>query len=146
MNGGVRKGLDVPSVTVIGCVQADVVMSPVTDLPSPGGTLLTEQMTVRLGGAGANAGSGAADDVFDLTLSGPAALADTPPDAPPVPLAWTPLTGAELFSRAFDLVHAALPATEADAPAMLADLVQPQAFAASINPVQPDAASYLIPA
>ena len=33
-------------------------------------------------GAGANAGSGAADDVFDLTLSGPAALADTPPDAP----------------------------------------------------------------
>ena len=30
-------------------------MSPVTDLPAPGGTLLTEQMTVRVGGAGANA-------------------------------------------------------------------------------------------
>ena len=44
-----------PTVTVIGCVQADVVMSPVTDLPSPGGTLLTEQMTIRVGGAGANA-------------------------------------------------------------------------------------------
>jgi sugar/nucleoside kinase (ribokinase family) len=46
---------DVPTVTVIGCVQADVVMSPVTDLPSPGGALLTEQMTIRVGGAGANA-------------------------------------------------------------------------------------------
>jgi argininosuccinate lyase len=42
-------------VTIIGCVQADVVMSPVTDLPTPGGTLLTEQMTIRVGGAGANA-------------------------------------------------------------------------------------------
>src|ERR1700740_2942366 len=30
-------------------------MNPVTDLPSPGGTLLTEQMTIRVGGAGANA-------------------------------------------------------------------------------------------
>ena len=44
-----------PTITVIGCVQADVVMSPVSDLPSPGGTLLTERMTVRVGGAGANA-------------------------------------------------------------------------------------------
>jgi sugar/nucleoside kinase (ribokinase family) len=42
-------------VTIIGCVQVDVVMGPVTDLPSPGGTLLTEQMTIRVGGAGANA-------------------------------------------------------------------------------------------
>jgi sugar/nucleoside kinase (ribokinase family) len=42
------------AVTIIGCVQADVVMSPVSDLPSPGGTLLTDQMTVRIGGAGAN--------------------------------------------------------------------------------------------
>jgi len=47
--------LRAPGITVIGCVQADVVMSPVTDLPTPGGTLLTEQMTVRVGGAGANA-------------------------------------------------------------------------------------------
>jgi sugar/nucleoside kinase (ribokinase family) len=30
-------------------------MSPVTDLPPAGGTLLTEQMTIRVGGAGANA-------------------------------------------------------------------------------------------
>ena len=43
------------SVTVIGCVQSDVVMSPVSDLPPAGGTLLTEQMTIRVGGAGANA-------------------------------------------------------------------------------------------
>ena len=41
------------SVTVIGCVQADVLTSPVTDLPSPGGTLLTDRVSVRVGGAGA---------------------------------------------------------------------------------------------
>ena len=54
-DGHVRKGASAPSVTVIGCVQADVLMSPVTNLPSPGGTLLTDQMTLRVGGAGANA-------------------------------------------------------------------------------------------
>jgi sugar/nucleoside kinase (ribokinase family) len=42
-------------VTVIGCVQADVLMSPVTELPLPGGTQLTDQMSIRVGGAGANA-------------------------------------------------------------------------------------------
>jgi sugar/nucleoside kinase (ribokinase family) len=42
-------------VTVIGCVQADVVMSPVTELPPAGATALTEQMSIRVGGAGANA-------------------------------------------------------------------------------------------
>ena len=47
--------MNAPTITVIGCVQVDVVMSPVSDLPPPGGTLLTEQMTVRVGGAGANA-------------------------------------------------------------------------------------------
>jgi sugar/nucleoside kinase (ribokinase family) len=46
---------DVATLTVIGCVQADLVMSPVTDLPLPGGTLLTDRMTLRVGGAGANA-------------------------------------------------------------------------------------------
>jgi sugar/nucleoside kinase (ribokinase family) len=45
----------VGSVTVIGCVQADVLMSPVSELPPPGGTLLTDQMSMRVGGAGANA-------------------------------------------------------------------------------------------
>ncbi len=55
MDGDLHKALDTISVTVIGGVQADVVMSPVTDLPPPGGTLLTEHTTVRVGGAGANA-------------------------------------------------------------------------------------------
>jgi sugar/nucleoside kinase (ribokinase family) len=45
----------VSTVTVIGCVQADLLMSPVTELPPSGGTLLTEQMSLRVGGAGANA-------------------------------------------------------------------------------------------
>jgi sugar/nucleoside kinase (ribokinase family) len=44
-----------PDVTVIGGVQADVVISPVTELPPPGATRLTEQMSIRVGGAGANA-------------------------------------------------------------------------------------------
>jgi sugar/nucleoside kinase (ribokinase family) len=44
-----------PGVTVIGGVQADVVISPVTELPPPGATRLTEQMSIRVGGAGANA-------------------------------------------------------------------------------------------
>lgn len=43
------------TLTVIGCVQADVLMSPVSNLPAPGGTLLTDQTTLRVGGAGANA-------------------------------------------------------------------------------------------
>jgi sugar/nucleoside kinase (ribokinase family) len=65
-----RKGLDVPTVTVIGCVQADVVMSPVTDLPSPGGTLLTDQMTVRVGGAGANAALASVEAGLEARLIG----------------------------------------------------------------------------
>ncbi|MFL5861942.1 MAG: carbohydrate kinase family protein [Solirubrobacteraceae bacterium] len=70
MDEGVRQGLYVPTVTVIGCVQADVVMSPVTDLPSPGGTLLTEQMTVRLGGAGANAALASVEAGMEVRLIG----------------------------------------------------------------------------
>ncbi|MGH2894981.1 MAG: carbohydrate kinase family protein [Solirubrobacteraceae bacterium] len=42
-------------VTVIGGVQADVVVRPVTELPPPGATRLTEEMSIRVGGAGANA-------------------------------------------------------------------------------------------
>jgi sugar/nucleoside kinase (ribokinase family) len=59
-----------PSLTVIGCVQADVVMSPVTDLPSPGGTLLAEQMTVRVGGAGANAALASVETGIETRLIG----------------------------------------------------------------------------
>jgi sugar/nucleoside kinase (ribokinase family) len=58
------------TVTVIGCVQADVVMSPVSDLPAPGGTLLTEQMTVRVGGAGANAALASVEAGLEARLIG----------------------------------------------------------------------------
>lgn len=59
-----------PTVTVIGCVQADVVMSPVTDLPGPGGTLLADQMTVRVGGAGANAALASVEAGMEARLIG----------------------------------------------------------------------------
>ena len=65
-----RKRLRAPTVTVIGCVQADVVMSPVTDLPAPGGTLLAEQMTVRVGGAGANAALASVEAGMEARLIG----------------------------------------------------------------------------
>jgi sugar/nucleoside kinase (ribokinase family) len=58
------------SVTVIGCVQADVVTSPVTELPPAGGTLLTEQMSIRVGGAGANAALAFAEAGMTVRLMG----------------------------------------------------------------------------
>lgn len=45
-------------------------MSPVSDLPSPGGTLLTDQMTVRVGGAGANAALAAIEAGIAVRLIG----------------------------------------------------------------------------
>lgn len=69
-DGDERKGSAAPTVTVIGCVQADVLMSPVTDLPRPGGTLLTDQMTIRVGGAGANAALAAAEAGARVRLIG----------------------------------------------------------------------------
>jgi argininosuccinate lyase len=45
----------VESVTVIGCVQVDLVMTPVADLPPSGATLFVDEATLRVGGAGANA-------------------------------------------------------------------------------------------
>jgi sugar/nucleoside kinase (ribokinase family) len=62
--------LDAHNVTVIGCVQADVVMSPVTDLPPPGGTLLVDLMTVRVGGAGANAALASVEAGLQVRLIG----------------------------------------------------------------------------
>ncbi len=59
-----------PSVTVIGCVQADVVMSPVSDLPPPGGTLLADQLSMRVGGAGANAALAFAEAGLPVRLVG----------------------------------------------------------------------------
>lgn len=65
-----RRGSGAIGITVIGCVQADVVMGAVTDLPAPGGTLLTEQMTVRVGGAGANAALAAVEAGMEVRLIG----------------------------------------------------------------------------
>lgn len=58
------------SVTIIGCVQADVVMSPVSDLPAPGATLLADQAAVRVGGAGANAALAAVELGLEVRLMG----------------------------------------------------------------------------
>ncbi len=58
------------SVTVIGCVQADVLASPVSDLPPAGGTLLTEEMNLRVGGAGANAALALAETGMRVRLMG----------------------------------------------------------------------------
>jgi sugar/nucleoside kinase (ribokinase family) len=51
-------------------VQVDVVMSPVTDLPAAGGTLLTEQAVIRVGGAGANAALAGVEAGMDVRLIG----------------------------------------------------------------------------
>lgn len=50
-----------PEITIIGGVQIDVVTSPVTDLPPGGASLLVDQMSMRLGGAGANSALAFAD-------------------------------------------------------------------------------------
>lgn len=42
------------AITIIGGVQVDVVLTPVSDLPAPGQTLLADRMSFRAGGAGAN--------------------------------------------------------------------------------------------
>jgi sugar/nucleoside kinase (ribokinase family) len=66
----VVRGTHSPAVTVIGCVQADVLMSPVTELPVPGGTSLTDQMNMRTGGAGANAALASAEAGLSVRLIG----------------------------------------------------------------------------
>jgi argininosuccinate lyase len=58
------------AVTVIGCVQADVLMSPVTELPASGATLLTDEMSIRTGGAGANAALAFAEAGLPVRLMG----------------------------------------------------------------------------
>jgi sugar/nucleoside kinase (ribokinase family) len=45
----------VDTVTVIGCAQVDLVMTPVAELPPSGATVFVDQMGMRAGGAGANA-------------------------------------------------------------------------------------------
>jgi sugar/nucleoside kinase (ribokinase family) len=58
------------AVTVIGCVQADVLVCPVTELPPAGGAMLVEQMSVRVGGAGANAALACAEAGMRVRLIG----------------------------------------------------------------------------
>jgi sugar/nucleoside kinase (ribokinase family) len=67
-----RGGLGAPvaAVTVIGCVQADVLMSPVSELPASGATLLTDEMSIRTGGAGANAALAFAEAGLPVRLMG----------------------------------------------------------------------------
>lgn len=63
-------GTDGAAVTVIGCVQADVVMSPVTELPPSGATQLIDRTSVRVGGAGANAALAFAEAGVPVRLMG----------------------------------------------------------------------------
>ena len=42
------------AVTVIGCVQVDLVLTPVDALPPAGGSAFVDEMSLRVGGAGAN--------------------------------------------------------------------------------------------
>ena len=42
------------SATVIGCVQVDVLLAPIDDLPAPGTARFVDGLSVRPGGAGAN--------------------------------------------------------------------------------------------
>ena len=44
------------SVTIVGNVNADIVVRPLLELPPPGGDLLVDTIEVRVGGAAANAG------------------------------------------------------------------------------------------
>ncbi|HWK28487.1 MAG TPA: carbohydrate kinase family protein [Solirubrobacter sp.] len=41
-------------VTVIGCVQVDLLLAPVLDVPPPGTSAFVDQLSLRVGGAGAN--------------------------------------------------------------------------------------------
>jgi argininosuccinate lyase len=57
-------------VTVIGGVQVDVLMSPVTELPKGGASLLADQMSMRLGGAAANSALAFAEAGVPVRLVG----------------------------------------------------------------------------
>ena len=59
-----------PSVTVIGGVQVDVVIVPVGELPPQGQTLLVDEMSMRVGGAAANAALAFAETAATVRLMG----------------------------------------------------------------------------
>jgi argininosuccinate lyase len=58
------------SVTVIGGVQVDVVIVPVRELPPQGQTLLVEEVSMRVGGAAANAALALAETPMSVRLMG----------------------------------------------------------------------------
>jgi sugar/nucleoside kinase (ribokinase family) len=58
------------SVTVIGCVQVDILVTRVDDLPPPGTARFVEGMSVRAGGAGANVAFGLAEAGMPVRLIG----------------------------------------------------------------------------
>jgi sugar/nucleoside kinase (ribokinase family) len=58
------------SVTVIGGVQVDVVIVPVGELPPAGQTLLVDEMSMRVGGAAANAALALAETAISVRLVG----------------------------------------------------------------------------
>jgi argininosuccinate lyase len=64
------SGAPAAAVTVIGCVQADVLVSPVSELPASGATQLIDEMSLRTGGAGANAALAFADAGLPVRLMG----------------------------------------------------------------------------
>jgi sugar/nucleoside kinase (ribokinase family) len=59
-----------PSVTVIGGVQVDVVIVPVRELPPQGQTRLVDEISMRLGGAAANAALAFAETPMTVRLMG----------------------------------------------------------------------------
>jgi len=59
-----------PSVTVIGGVQVDLLLSPVDDLPQPGGAMFVDDLDMRPGGAGANTAFAIAEIGMPVQLVG----------------------------------------------------------------------------
>ncbi|MGO9972509.1 MAG: hypothetical protein ACLPZR_23770 [Solirubrobacteraceae bacterium] len=68
------------TVTVVGCVQVDLVITPVVELPPSGGTLPLNDMGIRLGGAGANAALAFVELGVQPRSPRPAGCSRRPPD------------------------------------------------------------------
>jgi sugar/nucleoside kinase (ribokinase family) len=58
------------STTVIGCVQVDLLIAPVDDLPAPGTARFVDGMSMRAGGAGANVAFALAEAGLPVRLIG----------------------------------------------------------------------------
>jgi sugar/nucleoside kinase (ribokinase family) len=62
--------VNVASVTVIGCVQVDLLITPIDDLPAPGTARFVDAMSLRAGGAGANVAFAFAETGMEVRLIG----------------------------------------------------------------------------